>query len=214
MAGVIYFRESARAATDLLRCLDQGGFRAIYGVHASRAATEAMIVLTLSGGACRDVAVACSLAFARTRRIGGALAAVLAVSGIATTLLKYVVGRPRPAFALSDVHALWGPSATPSFPSGHTAATFAMAAFLVLLWKKRPPVRFGLAGSMALSMWAVAVGISRIFLGVHFPSDAVGGAGLGVLVGALGAKFYLRHSGDPRTEDRVVPEGPAQRART
>lgn len=178
---------------ELLRHIDVLAFRSLYGIHAPRSTTRAMILLTLSGGAWRDGAVGCSLIFARTRRVGGALAAVLAVSGVATTLLKHAVGRLRPAFVLSGVHALWGSTTTPSFPSGHTAATFAMVAFLVRVSAERGQRRLGFAGSVLLSMWAVGVGISRIFLGVHFPSDVVGGAMLGTLTGVLGARIYLRH---------------------
>lgn len=197
MIAEIGLLEGASIVVQLAQRLDYLGFRILYGIHASRAATDAMIVFTLSGGVWRDAAVACSLSFARTRRVGGALAAVLTASGIATVVLKYAVRKPRPALVLSEVHALWGHTTTPSFPSGHTASAFAMAAFLVFLSNERGKGPFRFAGHVLLWSWAIGVGISRIFLGVHFPSDALAGAVLGVLTGALGARLYLRHSAPP-----------------
>jgi len=60
----------------------------------------------------------------------------------------------------------------PSFPSGHASRAFALAAFVGLRFRWR-------AGSAA-SAFAILVGLSRIYLGVHWPSDVLAGALLGV----------------------------------
>lgn len=74
-----------------------------------------------------------------------------------------------------------------SFPSGHSASSFAAATALSIYYPKAAPIAFSLAAG---------VGVSRVHLGVHYPSDAAVGAaigiGLGTLVGWLVAKAPIR----------------------
>src|SRR5690625_3750245 len=86
---------------------------------------------------------------------------------------KHACRRERPARALPGVVASVQPMDRFSLPSGHTAA-----AFLVTL------VVIGHAGWLGLILlpWAMAVGVSRVVLGVHYPGDVVAGAALGSLV--------------------------------
>ena len=62
------------------------------------------------------------------------------------------------------------------FVSGHAANSFALATFLSVLFRKKWV-------SVALILWATLVSYSRIYLGVHYPGDVIGGAMLGVLLG-------------------------------
>ena len=64
------------------------------------------------------------------------------------------------------------------FVSNHAANTFALAAFTSLILKNR-------AYSWFIYSWAAVVSYSRIYLGVHYPGDVLGGAVLGVVVGVL-----------------------------
>ncbi len=175
------------------------GLRTLYGGTGSSALTEAMILLTLSGGVWRDAVVASLLLFRRTRRVACGLAGVLIVAGLSTAVLKHVVGRRRPPFAVSDVHALWGAATTPSFPSGHTAAAFAMATFLAAWGGQRMPRGFATVVGGLLLLWAAGVALSRVYLGVHFPSDTIAGAVLGAIVGAIGAILHRRADAAPRS---------------
>ncbi|WP_100657691.1 phosphatase PAP2 family protein [Alteromonas flava] len=89
-------------------------------------------------------------------------------------LLKKWLKRPRPADLLSDFNAHIKPADKFSLPSGHTAAAFLMATILSYFY---PPIA-GLA-----ILWAGLIGLSRVLLGVHYPSDILAGAVLGTSVG-------------------------------
>jgi membrane-associated phospholipid phosphatase len=92
---------------------------------------------------------------------------------LTSTSIKLAVGRHRPA-----VEGLPQLMATPtglSFPSSHATSSFAAArAFGALV--PGPP----------LQVAALAMGVSRLYLGVHYPSDVAAGAVLGTLLGSLG----------------------------
>ena len=63
-----------------------------------------------------------------------------------------------------------------SFPSGHSASSFAAATALSIYYPKAAPLAFAVA---------TGVGLSRVHLGVHYPSDAVAGAAVGIGIGTL-----------------------------
>jgi len=91
-------------------------------------------------------------------------------------VLKRGFKRNRPAQALADFQSVIVPADHFSFPSGHTSGAFLVATVLVGLFP-------ALGGPLYL--WAGTVGMSRVVLGVHFPSDIVAGALLGGSLGVL-----------------------------
>lgn len=86
-------------------------------------------------------------------------------------VLKNGFKRNRPQQALRDFRSVITPSDQFSFPSGHTSAAFMMATLVAYCF---PPLMLG------LYLWAALVGFSRVILGVHFPTDTLMGAALGV----------------------------------
>ncbi|POY36368.1 hypothetical protein C3K47_11515 [Solitalea longa] len=99
----------------------------------------------------------------------------IGVSLVATTILthtlKATVHRDRPFVTYSTIHPVDYPIGY-SFPSGHTSKAFSTATSLSLQFKKWYVVA-------PAYTWATAVGVSRCYLGVHYPSDVVAGALLG-----------------------------------
>lgn len=105
------------------------------------------------------------------------LAAMLVGTLLGEGLLKHLLCRPRP-FQYYDMAypLLIDPPSGYSFPSGHSCASFAAATALFLRHKREGLLAYLLAGMIAFS---------RVFLFVHFPSDVLAGALLGVLCALL-----------------------------
>jgi undecaprenyl-diphosphatase len=119
------------------------------------------------------------------RKLPAALVSGLLSVGLAaglTALIKDLVDRARPAIADPAIEALVATPASPSFPSGHAATAFAAAIAVGAFY---PRLRWPLLGMAAL------VGLSRIYLGVHYWLDVLAGAALGTLL-ALAVVWTLR----------------------
>jgi membrane-associated phospholipid phosphatase len=97
----------------------------------------------------------------------------------AAVVIKRVVRRPRPDSPL--IRVLDSTPSRLSFPSAHAASTTAAATMLA------PLVGVPLAVPVP-----VAMGVGRVLLGVHYPSDVLAGAGVGLLVGVLARRYWIR----------------------
>lgn len=112
--------------------------------------------------------------FRRTRKTGMlALAAMLLGFVCCNLTIKPLVARIRPWLAVEGLRTLVAEHDPHSFPSGHTCAAFAAAG----IWWRGLPRKWG---GVALVL-AVLMGFSRLYVGVHFPSDVLTGALLGSL---------------------------------
>ena len=87
--------------------------------------------------------------------------------------LKYTFDRRRPYVKYPQLVHPIEPEDSPSFPSGHTAAAFSLATSLSLTY----PKWYVIAPS---ALWACGVGFARMNQGVHYPSDVLTGAAIGV----------------------------------
>jgi undecaprenyl-diphosphatase len=97
----------------------------------------------------------------------------VAVADWSTTALKALFDRERPPLRYPEPKALVPVPHDASFPSGHAATSFAAATILSFSFPRFAPL---------LYLLAAAVTFSRVYVGVHYPLDVVGGAVLGVLV--------------------------------
>ena len=121
------------------------------------------------------------LLFKPTRRAGlSALCAMLIGFIVVNLTIKPLVSRPRPWLAIEDFVSLVPEHDPNSFPSGHTNAAFA---FALAVWACAPK-KWMKAAAVAM---AAVMGLSRLYVGVHFPSDVLVGAIVGSLCGLLGA---------------------------
>ncbi|MBX9764974.1 MAG: bifunctional DedA family/phosphatase PAP2 family protein [Pseudomonadaceae bacterium] len=99
-------------------------------------------------------------------------------TALANTALKTLFARSRP-----DV--LLDPLSSYSFPSGHSSAAFAFFLLLGLLAGRGQPPRWRLTWLLLASLPATAIALSRVYLGVHWPSDIIAGAALAAGICAL-----------------------------
>ena len=109
-------------------------------------------------------------------------AACVFAADLIASLVKYAVGERRPDFP----KALVAIPKSHSFPSGHTATAFAGATALSFFFPRAAP---------ALFVLAAAIAYSRLYVGVHFPLDVLGGAVIGVATALLLLAAARRRSG-------------------
>lgn len=98
-----------------------------------------------------------------------------------TGILKILIGRPRPMMLFSDFNPFVFDWAFNSMPSGHTAATFAGLVMLGMLAPKFKPLTWTLA---------IIVGLSRVYIGAHWPADVLLGAFIGMVAADL-VKYWM-----------------------
>lgn len=102
------------------------------------------------------------------------------LAGAVRIVIMLGVHRERPS-NLAFAHPLEQITGNTSFPSGHTTTTWAIA-MAVALFCSGPRANWIRAAVVA---WAVLVAVSRVYIGVHYPTDVVGGAALGALAAGV-----------------------------
>ncbi|GAC1362978.1 MAG: hypothetical protein NVSMB32_04020 [Actinomycetota bacterium] len=147
--------------------------------HRSGALTTAVKAFTHLGGVAATLAIAAAVIgflLVRKKSYGAAaFVALLVASGDASyALVKMLVHRPRPAGALLEVSSF-------SFPSGHALGSTAL--FLGLAWlvcRRRAGLGGKVAVWLAAALLVALIGLSRLYLGVHYATDVLGGDLLGL----------------------------------
>jgi membrane-associated phospholipid phosphatase len=162
---------AAEVAEPGLSRFDRMGLALAAGAAGTPAAIAASIVSNLLAPVC--VLFVLLFFFRQRRRDAGILASGCALSIAADHILKSVFIRSRPEMALAAAGD-W------SFPSGHTTLAVCAAALLALIWLVRSPEHP--AAKIALcALPAALVALSRVVLGVHYVTDVLAAAPLGLV---------------------------------
>ncbi len=114
-----------------------------------------------------------------------AVVTVAISDSVSSQILKPFFGRHRPChpeFFIQGGNFLAGMKTSLSFPSSHAMNMFALSALFSCFYPSKTPIFYG---------FALLIGISRIYVGVHYPSDIVSGAFFGIITAYLVYAVYL-----------------------
>lgn len=112
----------------------------------------------------------------KEKRLAILLALGIIAGAVFTYPLKFLIDRQRPYEQLESARLLTPFENDPSFPSGHTEMSFLAATIIS---------QFHPGYSKYLYAFSLIVALSRIYVGVHFPIDVIGGAIIGIVIGKL-----------------------------
>ena len=136
------------------------------------------------------------LFFKKTRKVGITAGLSLAMEAILINLtIKKLVGRTRPYVVNEAIEYITKRPSDNSFPSGHTGCMFAVASVLFYMM----PKKVGIPAMIVASL----VGISRLYVGVHYPTDIIGGFIVGMFTGFI-AKLIVEKVCEVREKKKVA----------
>lgn len=122
----------------------------------------------------------------RTKYLNRVLALDVALAQIITALvvhsIKVLIGRERPYNIIKELNTFGLDLSDYSFPSGHSAAAVSLATIVILNF----PNLF-----LLMTIYAVTICISRIYIAVHYPTDVVMGASLGLLLSIISHNYVF-----------------------
>jgi membrane-associated phospholipid phosphatase len=158
--------------------------------------------LFLPAGIVIAVVLIAGFVVARNRSVLPVAAGAVAAGGAwaLANVAKVIANRPRPYEVVADAVLRQRPALGTSFPSSHTAVTMAVVIALVPFLPR--------ALAWVAIAYAVLVGWSRVYLGVHYPLDVLAGAGIGMAVGGvvlLALGILLRRAGEAAQSRAAAP---------
>ena len=137
---------------------------------------------------------------AHRRREAALVVAVLAAATAGSELVKLLVARPRPIPTLVEGVVF-------SYPSGHVLEALTIFGIIgLLIWRNASPRPVRVAIAVLFTILVVIVGIARVALAAHYPSDVLGGALAGIGVLATFAWLTSPHSAGPSSEPASAAE--------
>lgn len=151
--------------------------------HANRAVTTTWVVLTV-GAAAGVVPLV-----RREWRVAAVLGVLLVATPVSQATIKDIVDRPRPTEEQVDLRAGY---TSPSYPAGHLMSPAGVYGFAALWMLGQRDRRFRLGAALigavlAMALWA------NVYVGVHWPSDVLGGLLFGGALAVAGGAFAWRH---------------------
>ncbi|MEA9993544.1 bifunctional DedA family/phosphatase PAP2 family protein [Pseudomonas sp. 10B1] len=165
------------------------GLMSLVQEHRNSAADPFAVMITRLGDFKTQVVITIVLlglllALRQRRQATFAMGAILG-SALVNTLVKWAAARARPDVILDPITSY-------SMPSGHSSGSFAMFMVLAILAGRGQPLRFRLTWLLVGSIPALAIAMSRVYLGAHWPTDVLAGATLAFFMCAASLTLIQR----------------------
>ena len=138
-----------------------------------------IFITSLGNGGMIWIAATILLLIPKKTRKAGVMSAVALLGSliINNNIVKNIVQRPRPFVTFTDLQIIIPTPSEFSFPSGHTSSSFAAAA----VFYRHLPKKLGLPAVILAGL----IGFSRLYVGVHYPTDVIAGVLMGILLSYL-----------------------------
>ena len=143
-----------------------------------------IFITTLGNGGIIWIVATVALLISKKTRKAGIMSGIALIGSllINNQLIKNLVQRPRPFVKFTDLQIIIPTPSEFSFPSGHTASSFAAAS----VFYRHLPKKLGIPSVILAGL----IGFSRLYVGVHYPTDVIAGVLMGILLSYM-AEFLV-----------------------
>ena len=176
-----------------------------YRVYSIRSEKLTMFWKFITHSGDREIVIMLGIVLLLVKSLRNKYGVKFAIAALSSTAIyqgmKYIFQRPRPDIALRLIE-----ESGYSFPSGHSMnclVSYGILAYLLLRYCENRKLAKLL--SVGLGLIVILIGLSRVYVGVHFPTDVIGGWSLGIAV--LVAMMYAFEKFDGRCENLCVMKG-------